>query len=199
MAAGREPAEHALRRLLGAADGEHDVERAGRRVAVVADRELVGGLVGLRRRGRRPGRRRAGPARWSGCLQLALVRVAERSSLPPLPYQRKRTCARNERRRGQPLDALGEDEAAAARPGADFCHTPSFGALTAAKPVAGATRAKRSKRIHMRFVPATAGIDPTKVAVRCGGRRPALARGELDPQRRSLGVRAGGQREQRRA
>ena len=82
------------------------------------------------------------------------------------------------------------------RPGADFCHTPSFGALTAAKSVAGAMRAKRSKRIHMRFVPATAGIDPTKVAVRCGRRRPALARGELGPQRRRLGLRAGGQREQ---
>ena len=52
------------------------------------------------------------------------------------------------------------------RPGADFCHTPSFGALTAAKSVDGATRAKRSKRIHMRLVPAIAGIEPTNVAVR---------------------------------
>ena len=67
--------------------------------------------------------------------------------------------------------------------------------MTAAKSLAGATRAKRSKRIHMRLVPATAGIDPTNVAVRVGGRGPALARRELGPQRRSLGLRAGGQRE----
>ena len=67
--------------------------------------------------------------------------------------------------------------------------------MTAAKSLAGATRAKRSKRIHMRLVPAIAGIDPTNVAVALVGRRPALARRELDPQRRSLGLRGGGQRE----
>jgi hypothetical protein len=38
--------------------------------------------------------------------------------------------------------------------------------LTAAKSLAGAMRASRTKRIHMRRVPAIAGIDPTNVAVR---------------------------------
>ena len=112
----REAVEHALGRLLGAADGEHDVERAGRVCPSLRTSSCVGGLVGLGPRGRRPARRRAGPARWSGCLQIALVRVAERSSRPPLPYQRKRTCARNEPGARQPLDALGEDEAAADAP-----------------------------------------------------------------------------------
>ena len=123
------------------------------------------------------------------------MRVAERSSRPPLPYQRKRTCARNEPGAVSPWTRWVKTKPLLTRPGADFCHTPSFGALTAAKSLAGAMRAKRSKRIHMRFVPAMAGIDPTKVAVRAVGRRPALARGELDPQRRGLGLRGGGQRE----
>src|SRR4051794_32012347 len=97
---------------------------------------------------------------------MALVRVAERSSLPPLPYQRKCTCARNHAGAVSPCTRWVKTKPPLARPGADFCHTPSFGALTAAKSVAGAMRAKRSKRIHMRLVPATAGIDPTNVAVR---------------------------------
>src|SRR4051812_10669509 len=97
---------------------------------------------------------------------MALVRVAERSSLPPLPYQRKCTCARNHAGAVSPCTRWVKTKPPLARPGADFCHTPSFGALTGAKSVAGATRTKRSKRIHMRFVPATAGIDPTNVAIR---------------------------------
>src|SRR3954449_5471772 len=97
---------------------------------------------------------------------MALVRVAERSSFPPLPYQRKRTCARNQAGAVSPCTRWVKTKPLLARPGADFCHTPSFGALTGAKSVAGATRTKRSKRIHMRLVPAIAGIDPTKVAAR---------------------------------
>src|SRR3954453_19778881 len=97
---------------------------------------------------------------------MALVRVAERSSLPPLPYQRKCTCARNHAGAVSPCTRWVKTKPPLARPGADFCHTPSFGALTGAKSVAGATRTKRPKRIHMRFVPATAGIDPTNVAMR---------------------------------
>ena len=94
------------------------------------------------------------------------MRVAERSSRPPLPYQRKRTCARNEPGAVSPWTRWVKTKPLLTRPGADFCQTPSFGALTAAKSLAGAMRASRSKRIHMRLVPAIAGIDPTNVAVR---------------------------------
>ena len=112
-------------------------------------------------------------ARWSGCLHVALVRVAERSSRPPLPYQRKRTCARNEPGAVSPWTRWVKTKPLLTRPGADFCQTPSFGALTAAKSLAGAMRASRTKRIHMRLVPAIAGIDPTNVAVRAVAARAA--------------------------
>src|SRR5689334_20399496 len=97
---------------------------------------------------------------------MALVRVAERSSLPLLPYQRKRTCARNDAGAVSTCTRWVKTKPLLARPGTDFCHTPSFGALTAENAVAGGMRTKSSKRIHIRFVPATAGIDPTNVAVR---------------------------------
>jgi hypothetical protein len=51
-------------------------------------------------------------------------------------------------------------------PGTDFCQIPSPGTLSGAKSADRGPRARRSKRIHIRFVPAIAGIEPVNAAAR---------------------------------
>ncbi len=192
--AGRQPAEHALRRLLGAGDGEHDVEGTGRGVAVVAHRELVDGLA----------RVRVADGVQGACAQVrALIGLlaararargrAQQLAAAAVPAEAHLRAERARRR--QPLDALGEDEAAADAPRRGLLPHAQLRCLDGG---VAARRRDAGEEVEAHphpLRPGDGGHRPHEGRGARGGRRPALARGELDPQRRSLRVRAGGQRE----
>ena len=62
----------------------------------------------------------------------------------------------------------------AVRPGCERCHTPHAGSRTGSYSAWPGVRWSRSKRIHIRSVPAIAGIRAVNVAVREAGVGPVV-------------------------